>query len=48
MEYHPTKVLDREYSVPERLTTGKASITVRFQPQANARAGGVFEVRTIQ
>ena len=48
LEYHPTEILDREYKVPERLTAGKASITVRFRPQANARTGGVFEVRTIQ
>ena len=48
MEYHPTAMLDREHRVPERLTTGKASITIRFQTPANARTGGVFEVRTIQ
>lgn len=48
LEYHPTEMLDREYTVPERLTSGKRSITVKFQPLANARTGGVFELRTIQ
>ena len=41
-------MLDREYKAPERLTSGKAGITVEFRPQANARTGGVFEVRTIR
>jgi hypothetical protein len=41
-------MLDREYKVPERLSSGKASITVTFRPQASARTGGVFEGRTIQ
>ena len=42
-------MLDREYKVPETADArARASITVKFQPQANARTGGVFEVRTIQ
>jgi uncharacterized protein len=48
LEYHPTELLDREYNVPERLTRGKSTIAVKFQPAENARTGGVVEVRTVQ
>jgi hypothetical protein len=48
LEYHPAELLDREYQVPERLTRGKSRITVRFEPQENARTGGVVEIRTTQ
>jgi hypothetical protein len=48
LEYHPTELLDREYSLPERLTRGKRTITVTFQPAENARTGGVVEIRTVQ
>jgi uncharacterized protein len=48
LEYHPAELLDREYQLPERLTRGKSRITVRFEPQENARTGGVVEIRTTQ
>jgi uncharacterized protein len=48
LEYHPTELLDKEYAVPETLTRGKSQITVRLVPQANARTGGIVEIRTIQ
>ena len=41
-------MLDRGYLDPERLTFGNQGITVKFQPQARARTGGMFEARTIQ
>jgi len=48
LEYHPTEQLDREYRVPESLTRGKTSVTIRFQAHAGSTAGALIEVRTIQ
>jgi uncharacterized protein len=48
LAYHPTELLDREYLVPEALTRGKTKVTVRFQPQPNARTGGLVEIRAVQ
>lgn len=48
LEYHPTELLDHQYSVPADLTRGKSTITVKFVPQARARTGGVVEIRTIR
>ncbi|HTI36872.1 MAG TPA: beta-L-arabinofuranosidase domain-containing protein [Vicinamibacterales bacterium] len=48
LEYHPTELLDREYVVPEALTHAKHQITVRLVPHADARTGGVVEIRTVQ
>jgi hypothetical protein len=48
LEYHPTELLDKEYKVPEALSKGKDRITVRLQPQGEARTGGVVEIRTVQ
>jgi len=48
LAYHPAELMDREYAIPERLTRGKSRITVRFEPQANARTGGVIELRTVR
>ena len=48
LEYHPTELLDRQYSVPADLTRGKSTITVKFVPQARARTGGVVEIRTVK
>jgi DUF1680 family protein len=47
LEYHPTELIDKEYRVPEALTRGKQTITVRLQPQAGARTGGLVELRTV-
>jgi DUF1680 family protein len=41
----PGVFIDQEYPVPERLTHGKASVVVRFDPQAGHTAGPVFGVR---
>jgi uncharacterized protein len=48
LAYHPTELLDREYLVPEALTRGKSKVTVRFEAQANARTGGLVEIRAVQ
>ncbi|MYM67875.1 glycoside hydrolase family 127 protein [Pseudoduganella sp. FT55W] len=42
---HPGVFIDEEYAVPERLTSGKASVTVRFEPEPGHTAGPVFGVR---
>ena len=41
----PGEFVDIDYPVPEALTRGKASVTVRFQPHAGHTAGPVFGVR---
>jgi hypothetical protein len=41
----PGKFFDVEYPVPEALTTGKASVRVRFAPHARSTAGPVFGLR---
>jgi len=41
----PGKFFDVEYPVPEALTTGKASVRVRFVPHARSTAGPVFGLR---
>jgi hypothetical protein len=48
LAYHPTAMLDVEYVLPDALTRGKDRVTVRFQAQADASTGAVFEVRTVQ
>ena len=48
LEYHPTELLDREYTVPEELTKGKTTIVVKFQPLADASTGALFELRVVQ
>jgi uncharacterized protein len=48
LAYHPTELLDREFLVPEALTRGKSKLTVRFEAQANARTGGLVEIRAVQ
>lgn len=42
---HPGVFIDEEYAVPERLTRGKASVLVRFEPETGFTAGPVFGVR---
>ncbi|HEY0586429.1 MAG TPA: DUF6805 domain-containing protein, partial [Pseudoduganella sp.] len=42
---HPGVFIDREYPVPERLTSGKASVVVRFEPETGFTAGPVFGAR---
>jgi len=47
LPYHPTELLDMEYPIPEALTSGKARIVVKFQPQDQAATAQVFEIRTV-
>ncbi|HJZ75612.1 MAG TPA: beta-L-arabinofuranosidase domain-containing protein [Vicinamibacterales bacterium] len=48
LEYHPAEQIDKEYAIPESLTRGKTSVTIRFQAQTDSTAGALIEVRTIQ
>ena len=47
LPYHPTEWLERTYQIPEALTRGKQSVTVRFQPAVDALTASVFELRVI-
>lgn len=42
---HPGVFIEQEYPVPEQLTSGKASVVVRFDPEPGHTAGPVFGVR---
>ncbi|MYM89134.1 glycoside hydrolase family 127 protein [Rugamonas sp. FT82W] len=42
---NPGVFVDREYPVPERITSGKGSVVVRFDPEPGHTAGPVFGVR---
>lgn len=42
---HPGVFIDQQYPVPERLTSGKASVVVRFEPEPGHTAGPVFGVQ---
>ncbi|RFP10074.1 MULTISPECIES: glycoside hydrolase family 127 protein [unclassified Duganella] len=42
---NPGVFIDQEYPVPERLTSGKGSVVVRFDPEPGHTAGPVFGVR---
>ena len=42
---HPGEFIDRDYVLPEKLTTGKSSIVVRFDPEPGHTAGPVFGAR---
>ncbi|MYM97415.1 glycoside hydrolase family 127 protein [Rugamonas sp. FT81W] len=41
----PGVFVDQEYPVPERITSGKRSVVVRFDPEPGHTAGPVFGVR---
>ena len=41
----PGQFIDIDYPVPETLTRGKSSVTIRFQPHTGHTAGPVFGVR---
>jgi len=47
VEYHPTKLLDAEYRIPESLTRGKERVTVKFQSHADEATASIFEVRVV-
>lgn len=42
---NPGVFIDQQYPLPERLTSGKASVVVRFDPEPGHTAGPVFGVR---
>jgi DUF1680 family protein len=42
---HPGQFFEEDYPVPQRLTQGKAHVTVRFEPEPGHTAGPVFGVR---
>jgi hypothetical protein len=43
----PGKFFDVEYPIPEELTRGKSKVTVRFQAEKGAVAGGIFGLRIL-
>jgi hypothetical protein len=44
----PGKFFDVEYPIPPDLTRGKAKITVKFQAEPGATAGGIFGLRILE
>jgi hypothetical protein len=44
----PGEFVDKAYDIPASLVSGKSKVTVRFQAQGNAIAGGVFEIRILK
>ena len=44
----PGKFFDVEYPIPADLTRGKAKVTVRFQAEPRATAGGIFDLRILE
>ena len=44
----PDQFFDQVYAIPEELTKGKQSITVRFQGHPGKTAGGVFDCRVLR
>jgi uncharacterized protein len=44
----PDRFYEEVYRLPPEMTTGKASVTVKFQAQPGSTAGGVFGVRMLK
>jgi hypothetical protein len=44
----PGQFFEKEYSVPQELTRGKQTVTVRFQAQPNNIAGGIFGAKMLK
>ena len=44
----PGRFFDVEYPIPENLTRGKDKVTVRFQAESGAVAGGIFGLRILK
>jgi hypothetical protein len=44
----PGNFFDVEYPIPEELTRGKTKVTVRFQAEKGAVAGGIFGLRILK
>jgi hypothetical protein len=44
----PDEFFDVEYPIPPQLTSGKPSVTVRFQARAGNLAGGLFGLRLLK
>jgi hypothetical protein len=42
-----SQFVDRDYAIPERLTRGKASVVIRFDPEPGHTAGPAFGVRLV-
>ncbi len=45
---HPDRFYEEVTALPEAMTKGKTSVTVKFQAQAGSMAGGVFGVRILK
>ncbi len=43
----PGKFFDVQYPIPPDITRGKTKITVRFQAEQRATAGGIFDLRIL-
>ena len=43
----PDELFDVQYAIPESLTRGQTTITIRFQAHPGNMAGGVFGLRTL-
>lgn len=43
----PGKFFDVRYPIPQDLTQGKTKVTVRFQAEQGATAGGIFDLRIL-
>ena len=46
-EYNADDRLDRDYAIPEELTRGKSSVTVKLEAHKGSAAGALIEMRTI-
>jgi DUF1680 family protein len=44
----PNGYLDVDYPLPLAFTTGKSSVTVRFQAHATSTAGGLFDLKVLE
>jgi DUF1680 family protein len=44
---HPDQFFDETYAIPQELTRGKSTVTVRFQAHPGAIAGGIFDCRIV-
>ena len=44
---HPGEFIERDYAIPDRLTSGKDRVRIRFEPEAGHTAGPVFGCRIL-
>ncbi len=45
---HPNEFYDEQYTIPLKFTSGKESITIRFQSKRGNTAGGIFGCRILR